>query len=102
MNWNDFLFFLLGNISFPVLLFLLAKINPDATTLAIATFLEKIFKDERMRNRVSNLLGIKLVKIGIALITIYKDAKTKILTLIQELKKLIEELEKMLIESGEV
>lgn len=102
MDWSDFLFFLLGNVSFPILLFFLGKINPDATALAIVTFLEKLFKDKQLRNKVSNLFGIKLVKIGIALITVIEDDKEKVKELIIRLKALIDELEQKLIEAGEV
>lgn len=72
----ELLFFLLGNIAVPLFLYVLAKFNPNKTTIIIVNFLEKIFKDEKMRNIVSNALGIRIALFGLSLITAIEDEET--------------------------
>lgn len=96
MNWTDLISFFVGNLSFPIILYLIGKVNPDFVAFTVTLFLEKLFKDRTIRNKVSNAFGVKLIKIGIALITIISDDTEKLKELIERLKKLIEELENML------
>lgn len=73
---NEFLSFVLGSVAVPVFLYFLAKINPNTTALMVISFLEKIFKDTRLRNIVSNALGVRLAIFGISLITAIEDEET--------------------------
>ncbi|MCX7654873.1 MAG: hypothetical protein N2Z58_09400 [Fervidobacterium sp.] len=78
--------FLLGILVVPVLIALLEKITPTKTTAVIIGFLEKIFKNQAMRNSIENLIGTKIIAFGLSLIT-YETDET-------EIKRLCEQIEK--------
>lgn len=70
---SELLSFLLGSIAAPLLLFFISKITPDKVALVFINFLERLFANQDLRNKISNAIGIRFIFLGVSLITAIKD-----------------------------
>jgi hypothetical protein len=73
MNWQNTLTFLIGVVSFPLVVLALQKFKPESVANFLIGWLFKIFEDRERANAVSNMLGLRLIVLGVTLVTGIED-----------------------------
>ena len=87
----DWLSMLVGFVLPPLIAWLLAMIKPETTAKLLTKLLTKITKDTGTRNKIENIVGIKLMEIGWAIVMATPDDTE----LLNQIKELIEKLKKV-------
>ena len=87
----DWLSMLVGFVLPPLIAWLLAMIKPETTAKLLTKLLTKITKDTSTRNKIENIVGIKLMEIGWAIVMATPDDTE----LLNQIKELIEKLKKV-------
>jgi len=82
---------LVGFVLPPLIAWLLAMIKPETTAKLLTKLLTKITKDTGTRNKIENIVGIKLMEIGWAIVMATPDDTE----LLNQIKELIEKLKKV-------
>lgn len=73
MSWQNILTFLVGVISFPVVVLALQRFKPEVVANFLISWLFRIFEDKERANAVSNMLGLRLIVLGVNLVTGIED-----------------------------
>lgn len=90
---NDTLVFFIGLIVTPLGLWAISLIKPGVIVNMLTKYLKKVVKDPENANKIENALGLKVVKLGLGLITNDPD-KPQIEDDTLKLKEIVDELEK--------
>ena len=94
MDWNTILSFQIGVLGVPLVSWQIFKISPNKAQKFIILVLNKIFKNQKSVNKVSNALGVVISKIGLDLVSDISDPEQ--VDIIAKLKNDITILEKKL------
>jgi hypothetical protein len=73
VSWQNILTFLVGVISFPVVVLALQRFKPEVVANFLISWLFRIFEDKERANAVSNMLGLRLIVLGVNLVTGIED-----------------------------
>jgi len=90
MNF-DWASLLIGLVLPPLIGGLLALIKPESVAKLLTKLLMKVTKDETTRNKIENIIGIKLMEIGWAIVM----ATPEDTELLNQIKELIEKLKEV-------
>jgi len=90
MNF-DWASLLIGLVLPPLIGGLLALIKPESIAKFLTKLLMKVTKDETTRNKIENIIGIKLMEIGWAIVM----ATPEDTELLNQIKELIEKLKEV-------
>ena len=90
MNF-DWASLLIGLVLPPLIGGLLALIKPESVAKLLTKLLMKVTKDGTTRNKIENIVGIKLMEIGWAIVM----ATPEDTELLNQIKELIEKLKKV-------
>ncbi|HEW92037.1 MAG TPA: hypothetical protein ENF81_05805 [Thermotogaceae bacterium] len=92
---NEWIALLVGFLLPPLFAWILALIKPASVATFLAKTLSKLTKDSKVRNKVENLIGVKLLEIGTAIVAETPDNQ-EVAKHITEIKANIEVLKKLM------